>query len=355
MELGLYDIINRHQIYLEGLKAGQAANFASVTAGIDELIRTELAGLPYATLSDMTKASLDRFVAKFKKRMIGIYDPWLRKLLAWLEEYMQADIAMFGTIYAAYQPESEDELEPTKDDDYWLPIWARFKNMPLGANGILPLVLLTNTIGGQVTRATNMIRQGYASGWTPAQTVEAMRGSPSLRPGASAKKPTPQATAPGGGKGPGAQTPTAKGPQPTLIDGLLNKFNREARATTNTIIQAASVQANGGVAALIFGEYEWVSILDDRTTKICRRLDGQHWRYGQGPLPPAHVGCRSSIKPWEGSPSPDEGFGVWARRQSGAFREDAFDGEPGSTYEGSKPISLEEFRDKARFILSDEG
>jgi len=351
MELGLYDIINRHQIYLEGLKANQAANFANVTTGIDELIRTELANLPYATLSDMTKASLDRFVAKFKKRMIGVYDPWLRKLLAWLEEYMQADIDMFAALYKAYQPESEDELEPTEDNEYWLPIWARFKNMPLGANGILPLVLLTNTIGGQVTRTTNMIRQGYASGWTPAQTVEALRGSPSLRPGASAKKPTP----PGGGKGGAAQTPTAKGPQPTLIDGLLNKFNREARATTNTIIQAASVQANSGVASLIFGEYEWVSILDDRTTKICRRLDGQHWRYGQGPLPPAHVGCRSSIKPWEGTPSPDESFGAWATRQSAAFRNDAFDASPGSQYEGSKSITLEEFKAKARFILSEEG
>jgi len=341
MELGLYDIVNRHQIYLEGLKAGQTANFAKVYIALDELIRNQLADLPYAALSDMTKASVDKLVAKFKKAMIGIYDPWLRKLLEWLEDYMRADIDMFTKLYSAYQPEDADELEEqTKDDGFWLPIFARWKNAPLGANGILPLTMLTTMIAGHVTQATNTIRQGYALGWTPAQTVQAMRGTPTARPGGATAGATPQGSKP---PPPGA----------TLQDGLLNKFNNAAKATTNTIIQAASVQANSAVAGLIFGEYEWVSILDDRTTKICRRLDGQHWRYGKGPLPPAHVGCRSSIKPWEGKSSPDEGFGVWARRQSADFVNDAFDGSAPSTYEGSKPISLEQFLEKAGIILSE--
>jgi SPP1 gp7 family putative phage head morphogenesis protein len=138
----------------------------------------------------------------------------------------------------------------------------------------------------------------------------------------------------------------------TLEGGLLNKINAQARATTNTITQAASVQANAAVGGLIFGQYEWVSVLDDRTTKICRRLDGKHWVYGRGPLPPAHVGCRSTIKPWEDGPTPDESFGAWARRQPSAFRADAFDREPGSSYEGAKPISLEEFKAKGSLILA---
>ncbi len=42
---------------------------------------------------------------------------------------------------------------------------------------------------------------------------------------------------------------------------------------------------------------QWVSTLDARTTEICMSLDGQVFSIGEGPRPPAHVGCRSSIIP----------------------------------------------------------
>lgn len=322
MDYGLFDIVNRHQIYLEGLKRGKHRDFAAVVVALDTLIRDELSSMPFNTLSDMSKASLDKFVANFRKRMIGIYDPWLRKLLEWFEEYIRADAGLFAEIYSAVEPDKAEviEEEQKKDDGFWLPILARWKNAPLGANGVLPINMLTTMIGGHVTQATNTLRQGYALGWTAQETIAAMRGTPTNRD--------------------------------TLQGGLLNRFNAQAQATTNTITQAASVQANAAVGGLIFGEYEWVSILDDRTTKICRRLDGKHWVYGRGPLPPAHVGCRSTIKPWEDGPLPDESFAVWARRQPSAFRNDAFDREPTSSYEGAKPISLEEFRAKGSLILA---
>lgn len=316
--IGLFDIVNRHQIYLEGLKAGQVAGFAKVIRALDELIRDELSKLSFDQLSSMSKAALTVFVSRFKKAMIGIYNPWLNSQLEWFEQYIRADTSLWIEVYSAHTPEGTEELEEAEDEDNFGAIFAAWKNAPLGANGILPIAMLTDMISTHVGQTLNGIRRGYSSGWTPGETIAFLRGT-------SAKK---------------------------YRDGLLNKFNNQAAASLNTIIQAAAAQANGNVARRVWLEYEWVSILDDRTTRICRRLDGKHWPFGKGPLPPAHVGCRSDIKPWEGMAAPDEPFSVWAARQSGDFIKDAFDGKAPSSYEGSKPIDLETFRGKGRLILA---
>ena len=43
--------------------------------------------------------------------------------------------------------------------------------------------------------------------------------------------------------------------------------------------------------------YEWVSTLDGITSTTCKGLDGQVWRVGKGPLPPAHPNCRATTSP----------------------------------------------------------
>lgn len=37
---------------------------------------------------------------------------------------------------------------------------------------------------------------------------------------------------------------------------------------------------------------EWVTARDARVCPICGPLDGQQWPRGEGPYPPAHMGCR---------------------------------------------------------------
>lgn len=43
-------------------------------------------------------------------------------------------------------------------------------------------------------------------------------------------------------------------------------------------------------------KYRWVATLGERTSDICRKLNGQVFEVGKGPLPPAHINCRSSIR-----------------------------------------------------------
>ena len=44
-------------------------------------------------------------------------------------------------------------------------------------------------------------------------------------------------------------------------------------------------------------KYEYVAILDSRTTALCGSLDGRQFRYGKGPMPPQHFNCRSTTVP----------------------------------------------------------
>ena len=43
--------------------------------------------------------------------------------------------------------------------------------------------------------------------------------------------------------------------------------------------------------------YRYVATLDNRTSAICRALDGREFEYGKGPTPPQHFNCRSTTVP----------------------------------------------------------
>jgi len=108
-----------------------------------------------------------------------------------------------------------------------------------------------------------------------------------------------------------------------------------SKTTTNFTSNAAAAVVVGVNAALFLG-YEWVAVLDSRTTLICAGRDGNVYPVGRGPRPPAHWGCRSTtqivVKPeFEsnkksgGSPRPSSSdFGVWLKNQPASFQDEYF-------------------------------
>ena len=89
---------------------------------------------------------------------------------------------------------------------------------------------------------------------------------------------------------------------------------RTANAHISAAVQEASFEAN----ADLIKEVEWRSVLDSRTTPICRSRDGERYPLGQGPRPPAHVSCRSIVvEILDGFPPPArETYSEWIKRQS---------------------------------------
>lgn len=50
--------------------------------------------------------------------------------------------------------------------------------------------------------------------------------------------------------------------------------------------------------ASVGGKVRWVSVLDSRTSPICRSRSGRIYPAGSGPRPPAHARCRSTVVPY---------------------------------------------------------
>jgi len=62
-------------------------------------------------------------------------------------------------------------------------------------------------------------------------------------------------------------------------------------------------------------KYLWLSILDGRTTPICRGRSNKVYPVGQGPLPPAHHNCRSTTIPYKKGMEIPQSYSEWLRKQ----------------------------------------
>jgi len=82
------------------------------------------------------------------------------------------------------------------------------------------------------------------------------------------------------------------------LDGLLNTSRRAAERMVRTAINHyATVAREETVKSLGYTHIIWVSVLDGRTSKICAARDGWIMPVDEGPRPPAHPNCRSTIIP----------------------------------------------------------
>jgi SPP1 gp7 family putative phage head morphogenesis protein len=112
--------------------------------------------------------------------------------------------------------------------------------------------------------------------------------------------------------------------------------------TSNSHISSAVTQASYEENPDLIKEYEWRSTLDSRTTPICQTRDGERYPVGKGPIPPAHVSCRSTTTPiLDGFPPPKRiTYNEWLANQPADVQDEALGGKKrGNAYrdgEGSK-------------------
>jgi len=92
-----------------------------------------------------------------------------------------------------------------------------------------------------------------------------------------------------------------------IVGNLKSNFDlqkQQARTIARTVTNHVSTQARQATLSAnadILDGYEWVSVLDSRTSLICASRDGQVYPIGDDPIlnpkPPAHFSCRSTIVP----------------------------------------------------------
>ncbi|MBA5956248.1 phage head morphogenesis protein [Pseudomonas lactis] len=248
----------RHQVMLEQLKSGEVEKIAKYLREIDKVLRDRL------TRDDLTGWSRDRLekmLAEVDGQILAIYSRYSRQL--------NADLVDIAEYEAAFESRSLNAL--MTDFAVAVPtlpaLRAAIKARPLQVSGAGGGKLLDTFIedwtSTERSRVINAVRLGFTQGLTNFQIIQSLRGTKAAN----------------------------------YSDGILAISSRNADAIVRTAVQHVSNVARfetwSANSDVVTG-FRWVSTLDSRTTQVCRSLDGRVFSMGNGPMPPAHIRCRST-------------------------------------------------------------
>lgn len=254
----LYDATVRHAVYVERLKTGEVNQWAVFLKRIDRDLRERL------TRDDITAFSrtrLEKLLVEIDQILKPIFDDYREQLsgnLLDLAEYEAAfEAKNLGATLQGFTA-AEPTLKRLK---------AAIESTPLSVRGAdggkLLAPFIQDWTAVERKRITGTIRQAYFEGATNQEILQRVRGTRKNK----------------------------------FNDGILATTNRNADAIVRTSIQHVANNARAQTwleNSDIVSGYRWISVLDSRTTPICRTLDNQVYKVGKGPIPPAHIRCRST-------------------------------------------------------------
>jgi hypothetical protein len=70
-------------------------------------------------------------------------------------------------------------------------------------------------------------------------------------------------------------------------DGIFVAIDIANTTIAETLIQNITSIVAASVFSTLFNKYQWISVMDSRTSNICIERNLQVYIYGSGPLPPA--------------------------------------------------------------------
>ena len=124
---------------------------------------------------------------------------------------------------------------------------------------------------------------------------------------------------------------------------------RDSNTLITTATQMVSQAVLVGAGSFYLSRYRYVAILDSSTTVICRSLNNRVFYFGKGPLPPMHLGCRSSVVPYVGNEPGPGTYREWLKEQPLSFKTDV------TIYtnpESGKTLTLNQYRTKRSIITT---
>lgn len=94
-----------------------------------------------------------------------------------------------------------------------------------------------------------------------------------------------------------------------------NKYNSFIRTAVQNVTHTATDLTYKNNSEFI-QRYQYVAILDGRTSDICKKLDGNVYKVGEGKKPPQHWNCRSFTIPiFSDDDIIDSNYGDWVDKQ----------------------------------------
>lgn len=291
MAASLLDIVTRQQIYLEGVKLEQSTRFNSVIRELNKELRLLFAGLSFETLDEMSKTALNNFIREVRKMQKKVFNQYTTQLLKMLREFMIVEKNLTTDLMEDFT-ELETPKDKVKDNDS---LWSIILAAAIPGNGILLRSFVAGFAISSIVTIENLIRQGHANKDSVKVALESITGTKDVK----------------------------------FKNGAFSRIFNNARSVINTSFQHVSAITKHSVQSLFYDCYEWISVIDSKTTEICRSRDGKVYRMFEGPLPPAHINCRSATRPVECPVDPNkprdssnETYYEWLKRQSTAFLND---------------------------------
>lgn len=290
----LLDMFLRHQIYLEAFKDNHTTEFLAVVAAMMRGVRGAFLDIEKEQMRELTRTELQTLIRRARQAQAAQFDMYTDNLLRKLERFtaIEQDIAA-GMIYSK---------QPARIKS----IWSTVKNEPMATGDLLP-AFITNLSVASIAAVDKLIRSGYAHSLSVAGTLKNIIGTRTLN----------------------------------YRDGVFNKISNWNKAVSNTSFQHASMLAFKYEVSKEHDKYQWVSIIDNRTSEICVSRDGNIYDYETGPLPPAHPNCRSTAVPIVGSKRDVPDYKEWLETQSDEFRE-----------EMDRPLTLEQYNSKLQRMIN---
>lgn len=293
----IYDMTVRHALFVEGLKVNM---YKEAQAELDNLEKNLVVffakNKKFAELPSLTKRGLNELIVSLQELQYRAYGTIAHRVLKLVNEYVSVERTMLLQAWTSSATNTNEEDEEynveIKDDDEALALILLFAK----ENGIEPYIL-ASVLATSVLLGNAIINTPIAAtGYTIKQALEGLSSAAAanievvLRQAHANKVTTDELIQLFVGK-----------PTPGTLAGIgkqniIDKLGRHLEGVTDAITQHINQQATAAVVSNIGKSYRWISIIDSVTTAVCRERNGMIYVFGEGPLPPAHYNCRSTIE-----------------------------------------------------------
>jgi len=181
----------------------------------------------------------------------------LKEMVAYEVQYQQASIKLLIPEQAAFTTVSPVQV-------YAAAIARPFQ---ISKGGAVPLnEYLSGLSEVRAAAIRDAVRLGFIEGETIQQTVKRIKGTKAL----------------------------------SYTDGLMEASRRHIEGMVRTAINHTSTFARNSIFEAnedIVKGWKFLSVLDNRTSITCASLSGRIYPVGNGPMPPRHINCRSTMVP----------------------------------------------------------
>ena len=247
------------QEYLELLKTSEYVRFNKVLRKLERNV-TAMLDAADGDLSAVPRARLEKLLRDMSKINKRDLDESVADHLERLESFAGYSYALEAGGLARLSSRIADAMQA---DTPQARVWRAARERPLSATGDLLEPFVKDLGTRQVAILERTVRKAATNGMSTGDVTRLLKGT---------KK---------------------RG----YADGMMTKLGKQ----TATVVRTAMQHVNNSARQVVWADnddivtgYRWVSTLDDRTSDVCQDLDGEVFKIGDGPIPPAHPNCRST-------------------------------------------------------------